>query len=59
MKNLMLAVVLICLLAPPLFSQYQVGDPVNDFTLLDSQGNSVSLSDYPDRIMFLTFWETG
>jgi len=59
MKNLMLACSLIGLLASPVFSQYEVGDPVADFTLQDSQGNPVSLSDFPDRIMFLVFWEPG
>ena len=38
---------------------YQLGDPVDDFTLRNSDGINVSLSDYPDRIIFLVFWYTG
>ncbi len=60
MKTLIWVLAVIALFAPPLAAQpYHVGDPVGDFTLLDSDGNPVSLSDYPDQIVFLVFWESG
>lgn len=59
MKALIPLLALICLLAAPVFSQepYAIGDTVADFTLLDSQGNPVSLSDFSNRILFLVFWD--
>lgn len=59
MKGLISALALICLLVTPVLSQYRVGDPVADFTLPNSQGVNVSMSDYPDRIMFMLFWQSG
>jgi peroxiredoxin len=43
-------------LAGPASAVYQVGDHVNNFTLPNAYGNNVSLYDYQDRIMVLTFW---
>jgi hypothetical protein len=58
MKAMLLTLALICMLAIPVFSQptYNVGDPVEDFTLLNAQSQPVSMSDYPDRIICLVFW---
>lgn len=59
MKTLVWTLALILLFAAPVLCQpYQVGDPVANFTLPDSHSNPVSLSDYPDMIKFLVFWET-
>jgi len=35
---------------------YQVGDHVNNFTLQNWNGASVSLYNYSDRIVLLNFW---
>jgi peroxiredoxin len=59
MKTTLLTLALIGLMAIPVFGQYQVGDPVPDFTLRNQDGNNVSMSDYPNRIIFMTFWYTG
>ncbi len=40
------------------FAEYQIGEHVNDFTLPDAYGNPVSLYDYQDQIVILTFWFT-
>lgn len=59
MKALIAGLALICLLAAPVLSQepYAIGDTVVDFTLRNHEGNWVSLSDYPNRIVFLVFWD--
>jgi hypothetical protein len=61
MKTVFFACLVMCLLVVPAFAQpqYEVGDQVNDFTLLDSGGNPVSLSNYPGRIIFMIFWQSG
>jgi hypothetical protein len=59
MKLCIAALSLLLLVAPAVLGQYQVGDPVDGFTLPDGQGNPVSMSDYPNQIIFLTFWESG
>jgi len=60
MTRVLTSIALLCLLASVSFGQaYEVGDTVNDFTLPDATGNMVSLSDYPDQIIFLMFWESG
>ena len=41
------------------FAEYQIGQHVNNFTLPDAFGNSVSLYDYQDRIVIVSFWFTG
>lgn len=48
----MLKVVSIILLT--LFSF--MGDPAPPFTLLDIEGNEVSLKDYQGQVVYLTFW---
>ncbi len=63
MKSFVWTLALILLFTMPLLSQaqnsgYAYGDPVLDFTLRNSEGVNVSLSDYPDRIVLLLFWET-
>ena len=42
--------------AAPVEAQYQVGDPVGDFTLNDPEGMPVSLYDYEDTVILLNFW---
>jgi len=37
-------------------AQYQVGDPIADFTLNDADGVPVSLSDYEGKVVWLMFW---
>ena len=66
MKRLLLALLatlglFLILLTAPIWAQepYAVGDTVEDFTLPNQNGVNVSLSDYPDRIMFLVFWQPG
>lgn len=59
MRKLLLQILLLGIVAVPVWAQYQYGDPVSDFTLPDGQGNPVSLSDYPGKIVFLVFWENG
>ncbi len=59
MKRIPLLAWLLFAVALPAAAQYQYGDPVSDFTLPDAQGNPVSLSDYPGKIVFLVFWENG
>ena len=39
-----------------LAQQYEAGDFVADFTLPDSGGNPVSLSDFSDNIVCIYFW---
>lgn len=36
---------------------YHVGDHVNNFTLYDSQGQSVSLYDYEGSVILINFWQ--
>lgn len=62
MKTLMGTLALVLLLTLPMLTQaqnlgYAYGDTVADFTLRDSQGVDVSLSDYPDKIVLLLFWQ--
>lgn len=59
MKKVLLLAAMLVAIAGPVWGQYQVGDPVVNFTLRNWQGQNVSLSDYPDRIMFLVFWQSG
>lgn len=44
------------LIAGTAFGAYQVGDHINDFTLLDADGNSVSLYDFHGKVIFINFW---
>ncbi len=39
-----------------LAQQYVAGDYVDDFTLPDSGGSPVSLSDFSDNIVCIYFW---
>ena len=34
----------------------QVGEPAPDFTLEESQGGEVSLSDFPNKVVFINFF---
>ena len=57
MRRILLVALGLLLLISIAAAQYQVGDPVSDFTLQDSNGDLVSLYDYSDQIIFLAFWE--
>ena len=37
----------------------QVGDEAKDFTLMDSEGEPLALSDYKGKIIWLMFWRIG
>jgi peroxiredoxin len=41
------------------FGQYPVGSTAPNFTLLNMQGNSVSLSNYQGKTVLLNFFTTG
>ena len=38
--------------------QNKLNIPAPDFTLKDTEGNNVSLSDFPGQIIFIDFWST-
>ena len=40
----------------PAFAQYKVGDTVADFTLVDVNGDSISLFDYRGKVILLNFF---
>jgi peroxiredoxin len=44
------------LAAAPVEAAYEVGDPIPDFTLIDSYGVPVSLFDYEGMVVWLVFW---
>ena len=50
---------LTALVAVPVQAQYQVGDTVADFTLNDSNGTAVSLSDYAGQVVWVDLWRFG
>ena len=59
MKPLVLTLcvlVLTLFTAAPVEAQYQIGDPVADFTLNDAYGTPVSLSDFEGMVVLLNFW---
>jgi cytochrome oxidase Cu insertion factor (SCO1/SenC/PrrC family) len=59
MKTVVLSLcifVLIVFATAPAEAQYQVGDPVADFTLNDAYGTPVSLSDFEGMVVVLNFW---
>jgi len=50
---------LLCLILPSMsFGQYSIGDSVNDFTLNDIDGKSVSLSDFDGQVVLFNFFAT-
>ena len=55
-RFIFLAVLLLIFCFGTAFGRYQVGETVENFTLPDSAGNLVSLSDYSDRIVAIYFW---
>ncbi|MCD4653704.1 peroxiredoxin family protein [bacterium] len=58
-KVLLMACLSVILTAGLASATYQVGDEIGDFTLNDSEGNSVSLSDFDGKVVFIFFWESG
>lgn len=60
MRKLLGLLAVILLLIPfAAMAEYQVGEHVDDFTLNDAYGTSVSLYDYSDRIVVIPFWESN
>lgn len=51
------ALCLVAALAAPASAQYQVGDIVDNFTIVDTEGYSQSLYDYKGKIIVLNFGE--
>jgi peroxiredoxin len=58
MKKLAALLLLLALSAAPAWPLYEVGDTVEDFTLLDLEGNPVSLYDFSGDIIVLNFFTT-
>ena len=44
------------LISPTAHAQYEVGDIVSDFTLQSYDGSMISLFDYSEDVVLLTFW---
>jgi len=60
MKKLILLVSLSVILTAGMASAtYHTGDKVADFTLTDSNGDTVSLYDYYGKVVFINFWGLG
>jgi peroxiredoxin len=53
-----MVMLLVTITAPATFAAYQVGDTVSDFTLNDSYGNPVSLSDFEGMAVMFNFWQS-
>jgi peroxiredoxin len=51
-----LTVLTAVLIAGTAFGAYQVGDSIDDFTLFDADGNSVSLYGFHGKVIFINFW---
>ena len=59
MKILLAVTIAMSLLAAgPVQAAYEVGDSVDDFTLLNSQGAPVSLSDFSGQVILINFFAT-
>jgi cytochrome c biogenesis protein CcmG/thiol:disulfide interchange protein DsbE len=59
MKSILGALVALALLtATPALATYEIGDTVDDFTLLDLQGLPVSLSDFSGNVVLINFFAT-
>ena len=56
MMGMVLAGLLGILGMTPSYGEYQVGDSVNNFTLLNWDGQPVSLYEQDERIVLLAFW---
>jgi len=57
MKRVAVAVSLMMLaIVGAAHAQYQVGDPIADFTLNDADGVPVSLFNYDNHVIWLVFW---
>jgi len=55
----LLVVMLSALLwAGPVAAQYELGDTLDDFTLLDLYGTPISLSDYSGQVVLINFFAT-
>ncbi|MBN2056470.1 redoxin domain-containing protein [bacterium] len=58
-KTVLVFVMTVTIVAGAGLAAYQVGDHINDFSLLDASGNQVSLYDFQNRVIFLDFWTDG
>jgi len=57
MKKLLLLVILTTFMLPAATdARYHEGDSIADFSLPDTSGSLVSLSDYSDKIVCIYFW---
>ena len=58
LKFLMVLSAVLVLIPSMALATYDIGDVVNDFTLLDVDGNSVSLYDFEGDVILLNFFAT-
>lgn len=57
--TLFIAGLVLLLAAGSASAAYQVGDSIADFTLNDSDGQPVNLSDFSGKVVFINFWGSG
>jgi len=53
MKNFLIGTLLFFISQGNVFAQQEVGSPAPDFSLMDSEGNTHTLSDYQEKVLFL------
>jgi hypothetical protein len=58
-KRAMLCIIAILLLAPAAWAQVSVGEPAPDFSYRTLDGDTVSLSDYRGKVVYLFFFGYG
>ncbi|UCF05567.1 MAG: redoxin domain-containing protein [bacterium] len=58
-KRALLCIIAILLLAPATWAQVSVGQPAPDFTYLTLSGDTISLSDYRGKVVYLFFFGYG
>lgn len=46
-----------CMLAGAAQGVYVVGDTIADFTRFDAYGNEISLYDFSNMVIVMTFWQ--
>lgn len=50
---------LVVLTVPVMTAGYSVGDPVDNFTLLDADNTPVDLFDFKGSVILINFWTSG
>jgi cytochrome c biogenesis protein CcmG/thiol:disulfide interchange protein DsbE len=58
MRSLIFTFMLLVAITPAALAQYQVGDTIDDFTLLDPNGQPVRLSDFAGDVILINFFAT-